>query len=144
MQLVFRVRTEDGGEYEWMELKARSIRDMNQHRVKVLGSIRNIHKQKLDELERERRTRYDPVTGLYERSYGQSIIRQLVNQNRQGCLVLADMDNFRELNERYGMVFGDAVLESAARLLRELCRESNTFREQSRGSGMGRCSYGRR
>lgn len=123
VQLVFRAKLNDHSEFQWMELKAHSIRDLNHHRVKVLGSIRNIHEQKLDELERQRRMRYDPVTGLYEHSYGQSILRPIVNQNRPGSLVMADMDNFRELNERYGMVFGDAVLESAARLLRELCKE---------------------
>ena len=122
LRLVFRGKTEARQEFQWMELTARTIRDVDRKRVKVLGSIRNIHDQMLAELEQQRLACYDPVTGLFERDYGGSIIAPMINQGANGCLIFADMDHFRELNERYGMIFGDSILESVTRILKEQCR----------------------
>ena len=53
--------------------------------------------------------RRDPVIGLYRRSVGEKMISAQWEENTAGCLLLLDMDRFRELDERYGIVFGDAI-----------------------------------
>ncbi|QNM04534.1 ATP-binding protein [Qiania dongpingensis] len=114
--LVFRGRFfEQDVDYEWMELNGKVISDSNGEKTKIIGSLKNIHEQKVRELMRLESARRDRVTGLYERSVGEDIIRLEFEKGKTGCLVLLDFDHFRELNERYGMVFGNAVLEETGR-----------------------------
>ncbi len=41
------------------------------------------------------------------------------------CLVMVDLDHFREINEAYGHVKGDDTIKSAARMFRSLLRETD-------------------
>jgi diguanylate cyclase (GGDEF)-like protein len=63
----------------------------------------------------------DPLTGLFNRRYMEdSLERELYRAAReQGSLgvIMADLDHFKELNDRSGHVAGDAVLRSVADLL---------------------------
>lgn len=61
----------------------------------------------------------DPLTGGYSRQYFDRVVQQLVDEPPPGGLgvVMADIDNFRGINESYGHAVGDnAVTEMA-----ELC-----------------------
>lgn len=50
-------------------------------------------------------------------------------ENTAGCLLLLDMDRFRELDERYGIVFGDAILEQIGSSILKI---KETFTEDGR------------
>lgn len=67
----------------------------------------------------------DPLTGLHNRRYGLSHLERIhtraVEKGQQYALMIADLDHFKEVNDRYGHASGDAVLcEVAARLTRHL------------------------
>lgn len=63
----------------------------------------------------------DPLTGLYNRRYAlphlARIAQHAVAQRRPFAVMVADMDHFKAINDRFGHMAGDAVLiETAARL----------------------------
>ena len=63
----------------------------------------------------------DPMTGLYNRRYALPQLAELVRQaGEQGtpvAVMLADLDHFKQINDRFGHQAGDEVLiETAARL----------------------------
>lgn len=67
----------------------------------------------------------DPMTGLYNRRHALPQLAQLLNNARQTrsqvAVMLADLDHFKTVNDRFGHPAGDAVLvETAARLQRLL------------------------
>jgi len=73
------------------------------------------------------RSEIDPLTGLYNRQSFYDRIRRVaqrgVVQRRAGdngprshCFALFDIDHFKEVNDRYGHVYGDEVLLLLARL----------------------------
>lgn len=97
--------------FMWMELSGKAIHDASGKKVKIIGSIRNVHEQKMKEQMENKATRIDMVTGLYREEIGQRIISAEVEIGREGYLVLMDLDKFKEMNEQYGIDFGDAVLE---------------------------------
>jgi two-component system cell cycle response regulator len=67
----------------------------------------------------------DPLTGLHNRRYIASRLRQAVESANNGgapvSLLIADIDHFKSINDRYGHDGGDRVLRCFAdRLLRDL------------------------
>jgi diguanylate cyclase (GGDEF)-like protein len=68
----------------------------------------------------------DPLTGLYNRRFLDEVLRrELARAARYGhalSLILIDIDNFKELNDRYGHLVGDEALKRVAKALRENIR----------------------
>ena len=72
----------------------------------------------------------DNLTGLVSRSFMHNRLRgELAHARRQGerlSLLFADIDHFKQVNDRHGHASGDRVLKEVARTLRALFRESDT------------------
>lgn len=112
-------KLEDAG-YQWMEMSGKILLDEDQKQDKAIGCIRNINSQKLEELGRLESMKKDALTGLFARYAGEHLIKKRLEMGQAGYLTLLDLDHFRELNEQYGMVFGDAILEEIGRLILNL------------------------
>lgn len=108
----------------WMELSGKTICDETGRKTKVIGSIRNIHEQKEREQLENKAARIDMVTGLYRWDVGSRIIEAEAKSGRCGFLALIDLDKFKELNEEYGIDFGDAILEELGNLILKLKGEA--------------------
>lgn len=121
-KLQFRFHMKQTG-WQWMELSGKTICDESGKKIKVIGNIRNIHEQKLSEEKKSRASRIDMVTGLYREEIGQRIISAELEMGRTGYLAFLDLDKFKELNELYGIDFGDAILEELGSYLLKLKQE---------------------
>lgn len=68
----------------------------------------------------------DPLTGLFNRRYLQETLeRELLRAGRENypiTIILMDIDHFKKLNDTYGHIAGDLVLEALGRLLRSQTR----------------------
>ena len=72
----------------------------------------------------------DPLTGMYNRRFVLARLAQGVSQARRyveplACLML-DMDRFKRVNDQFGHLQGDLVLQDLARLLIKQVRSSDT------------------
>jgi diguanylate cyclase (GGDEF)-like protein len=74
---------------------------------------------------------YDPLTGLLNRgAFFDNLDKDVAWATRhKACLalVMADLDHFKEINDSFGHVAGDAVLREAARRLRGALRASDSI-----------------
>jgi two-component system cell cycle response regulator len=74
---------------------------------------------------------YDPLTGLSNRAAFFDIFRQEVSRAERYqtplALIMADIDRFKEMNDRYGHPAGDLVLAETARRLRTSLRVSDSI-----------------
>jgi diguanylate cyclase (GGDEF)-like protein len=75
-------------------------------------------------------TTHDPLTGFANRaSILDTLLRELARVRREGShvgLILTEIDNFKNINETYGHLAGDAVLREAARRVRSIVRPYDT------------------
>ena len=82
----------------------------------------------LQELLREQVTR-DGLTGLYNRRYFDDVLSGELDQARQQSydlsLIIADLDHFKRLNDRFGHQSGDALLQAWSELLRQSLRSGD-------------------
>lgn len=73
----------------------------------------------------------DQMTGLFNRrGLDEHFIREAARADRSKnplCVILFDMDNFKEINETYGYPFGDNVLISLARMVKSALRPTDVI-----------------
>lgn len=71
----------------------------------------------------------DSLTGLLNKrnfdSYLKNAIKISKKKNKKLCLMMIDLDKFKEINDSYGHLLGDSVLKNIARLLLENTRSSD-------------------
>jgi diguanylate cyclase (GGDEF)-like protein len=72
----------------------------------------------------------DPLTGMFNRGYLFEAVHQALEQlKRTGetfAVCLADLDDFKAVNDTYGHPMGDLVLQTVAKLLMKTCRPYDT------------------
>jgi diguanylate cyclase (GGDEF)-like protein len=77
----------------------------------------------------EQQALIDGLTGLANRrNLEETLLSELARAARFGesfCVVMADIDSFKRVNDRYGHAAGDRVLEAFAAVLRDTVRESD-------------------
>ena len=64
----------------------------------------------------------DPLTGIYNRRYYDERLRSLTGEY---ALAMIDLDNFKEINDRFGPPAGDAALFHAAQTMRSMLRSGD-------------------
>ena len=78
-------------------------------------------------VEVQRQTTIDPLTNVYNRRYMYSYLTEQVKKARISqmplSVVLFDIDKFKNLNDTYGHVVGDKVLQAISRLIKDSCKE---------------------
>lgn len=68
----------------------------------------------------------DPLTGISNRRYLSLLEARIGGKNRRGIWILMiDIDNFKDLNDRWGHIVGDLVLREVARVISESVRSND-------------------
>ncbi len=119
----FRMRWPEETEFTWVALTGKAIYDTDGRRWKLVGSIRNIQKQKEKEAEQLRKNTTDGVTGFAVFSAGIKQIKECRKIQPDGVMVCLSLDHLKETNEKNGIVFGDMILEEVGGLIRQECRK---------------------
>lgn len=125
------------------------LRHRDGHRVPVITRITPMHDTKgqvvgavelftdasrvIEERKRvqvlEQAALIDSLTGVGNRRYGEMVLQdRLSSLDRYGlpfCIVLADIDHFKQINDRHGHAAGDAALRMVASTLRNSIRSSD-------------------
>lgn len=121
----------------WADLHVSSLTDDDGRVIGVIGVFVDIDRQvkaeqQQKELNREltRLARHDSLTGLYNRRALEEIIqRELKRANRYKrgfAIALADVDNFKAINDTYGHDCGDEVLKHMAEIFRDSIRDTDS------------------
>jgi diguanylate cyclase (GGDEF)-like protein len=80
-------------------------------------------------LELEEETRRDVLTGVYNRAYLEQVLaREFEYSTRHRwplSIALADLDNFKTINDKFGRPAGDRILQGTAHILRGNTRETD-------------------
>jgi len=109
------------GDYMWVHARGAAIWDDNSRPLRVAGSIRDITERKDAELRLVFDATHDPLTGLFNRGHLMAMLETSVHAairyNYSLSLVLCDLDNFKNINDRYGHRAGDKVLAAFGKLV---------------------------
>lgn len=80
-------------------------------------------------LELERQATHDNLTGLLNRRYADDYLQREIENSkeyeRNFTIALADIDHFKQINDRFSHAAGDEVLRRVARILVNRCRKTD-------------------
>jgi diguanylate cyclase (GGDEF)-like protein len=84
---------------------------------------------RLKTIELEQQATHDKLTGLFNRRYADDYLQREIEasrrHDREFTVALADIDHFKQINDRFSHAVGDKVLERISRILVERCRKTD-------------------
>jgi diguanylate cyclase (GGDEF)-like protein len=78
-------------------------------------------------LKLEKTAEEDLLTGLYNRGTGVKKLTEIVNNKTPGLFVMADLDDFKKVNDTYGHMAGDEALRLFSSKLKTLFSKDGTI-----------------
>lgn len=116
------------GRYLWFRLRKTAVRDESGRLLKIVGIIINIDAQKKAEKSLKEQAEQDTLTKLLNKHTARKraeIYLSSTAQNPKCALLIIDLDNFKQVNDQYGHLFGDAVLTQTAKEIKKLFRSQD-------------------
>jgi len=110
-------------EYRWISLTTRVLKNRAGDVVSVIGKISDINVQKKEELRLQAQAMQDSMTGLLNRTafleQSEKLLELAVGtEGKSPAMIIVDIDNFKQINDHYGHLYGDTVIVSMADALR--------------------------
>ncbi|WP_300390631.1 sensor domain-containing diguanylate cyclase [Fusobacterium sp.] len=96
---------------------------------KILFVVKDIDQKKKRELELKNRAEKDGLTGLYNSITLRNKIEEALQiknfNNLKRVFIILDLDNFKEINDKFGHSYGDKVLIEIAKILKNRFRSND-------------------
>ena len=83
------------------------------------------YKEAAQKIKIEEQRDRDDLTGLWNKAAIEREVCRCLAAKEKGFLLIIDIDNFKQINDHYGHLFGDAVLSAYAKSLEEVFHESS-------------------
>ena len=116
------------GRYRWNRLRLSFLRSEDGSLGTVVGVLMDIDQEKRDATALRKKAEEDPLTGLLNKNFTHARIAAALESQPEGtlsALLILDMDNFKQVNDRCGHPYGDTVLTWAAERLRHFFRSGD-------------------
>lgn len=111
------------GQYIWFRIRATTQFDSAGKPIKVVGVILDIDNEKRRAQDLIEKAERDTLTNLYNKNAGSRRIQHIVENQKPpklSAMLIIDLDNFKQVNDSRGHMFGDAVLVEIATQLQKL------------------------
>lgn len=125
----FRLRIpEEAAGYHWFSAKGKTIKDSSGKIIRIIGNTKDITKAKEQEFAEKEKNKRDAVTKLYKREIGEEKVRNYLAKKPEAesfCICLIDMDDFQKLNNHFGLLLCDILLEETAEIMKRLTKATD-------------------
>ena len=130
---VFELRMKIPGDsnMRWYRLTVKTDRDASDNgyrgavgKVEDISTIKIANQRLIDKAER------DPLTKLYNKTATKTLIQSFLRTDSRDTLdafIIVDVDNFKQVNDTLGHLFGDSVLVDLAAELQDLFRANDVI-----------------
>lgn len=119
--------TVSGGGYRWNSTHYKSVAGSDGRILSVMGRISDIHDSKMEKERINYRAERDGLTNVYRKDAAFEKMEELVSDapNSRFYFTILDLDNFKQINDKYGHQYGDEVLKEIS------CSLQSTFAENA-------------
>ena len=113
---------EGGKEYGgWVHYEVNILRNSKGRSVTILGKLRDVTEERLEEMKAEEAKKFDALTGMYYYASMRKIIHEseIINTGKMHQIMIVHLKNYREIGECYGEIYRDFVVMNAAEVMKE-------------------------
>lgn len=96
--------------------------------TRAIGILKDVDKNKRLAMEMQRKSQQDAVTGIFNRGYTEYAVNQYffeAGKSANAALMMIDVDDFKQVNDTYGHLYGDRVLREITRKMADLFKSPN-------------------
>ncbi|MCW5716105.1 MAG: EAL domain-containing protein [Bauldia sp.] len=127
----FRLRAEDG-HYRWFLLRARPVLGGDNEVLRCVGTLFDVTDERVAEERLLHDSVRDNLTGLPNRQLfldrlGSALTRSNTENATRPSVLVLDLDNFKQINDTFGMPVGDSILLTISRRLTRLIKPQDTL-----------------
>lgn len=119
------IRISTGGQFTWFCLRATAFHNEQGKLEKVVGILLNIDEEKKESSALQAKAECDSLTKLLNKATSKKQAEDYLNSFPNGAycaLMIIDLDDFKQVNDRYGHMFGDKVLLKASEAIKKSFR----------------------
>ena len=117
----------DNEEYIWLRFQGITITNKSGDKIAVIGKTINIDDEKSDSDSLTRDQKKDSLTGLYNKVALKEKINKFIEHSTNNkktytgnhAFILIDIDDFKKINDHYGHLYGNLILERLGTYFRE-------------------------
>ena len=109
-----------GNAYIWCRLDIVSIGSKRKRFLVI--KVTDISGEKKKEMALMQKAQRDTLSGLPNRGACKEQVSEYIRQSQGGCLFLIELDNFKDINDRYGHPAGDESIRKVGEVLRACFR----------------------
>ncbi|MEG2451804.1 MAG: diguanylate cyclase [Clostridium sp.] len=122
----FRIKNAKG-ENIFCRIRATTQYDSSGVPIKAVGVIIDISKEKYQWKILMDQTQRDSLTGLFHKNAAKQAVNLYLKQtdSPKSIMLLIDLDDFKQVNDKYGHLCGDALLTNMAKVLHEVFRSGD-------------------
>lgn len=99
--------------------------------IRAIGKMTDITNQHNQIEELSKKAEKDLLTGLYNKITTEALIKDFMKTNTddemQCALLIVDVDNFKSINDKFGHLYGDAVLGQLGEYLKPIFRSNDVL-----------------
>lgn len=129
---VIKVR-KDQSSFAWIRITMMNLSPKDKNKENIIGIIENITDEKIAEesfVQEKRNLRYraefDQLTHIFNRATLQEKVENhLQHTSLKNVLLIIDLDNFKQINDKMGHNQGDIVLKDVASILKKVFRNTD-------------------
>ncbi|MCI5586619.1 MAG: sensor domain-containing diguanylate cyclase, partial [Lachnospiraceae bacterium] len=109
--------------YEWYKITGTVIRDKEGNNISFVGKLTDADKQIAEEKNLVQRAENDLLTGVFNKKTMEEKITKLLEDrktDRYYIFFMVDLDNFKNVNDTLGHIYGDKAICDTANVLSEI------------------------
>ena len=116
--IIVRLEQQDGS-YPWCRISQFLEPEKIGQSLRILGLIRDVNNEVCERMKLAEESRRDPLTGLLGKdAFKQELQARLGKEATRDCLLIfLDLDNFKAVNDTFGHLFGDQVIQQVGGIL---------------------------
>lgn len=116
---------QEGGE-RWVESYS-YLQKSEEGDICAFVYLKDIDKRKQQELKLKEEAQLDHMTSLYNRTAFRALVNQSIEEEPDAphAFAIVDIDNFKQINDNFGHLYGDAVLSEIASKIQVAFRKSD-------------------
>lgn len=125
---AYTIEINEDGMQEFFEIIKQPVYDNDGKINGIIGLINNVTDHELLKMKLEAKARTDELTGVYNRSYFDEYLQNLLKKERYPIsIVSADCDGLKKLNDTYGHLVGDDYIRMTVLLFKMAMPEEGTL-----------------